>query len=151
MPNYPFLNGQVIGQAEHAIRALLDRVLARTGTTFHQWVALHGTALAGGTVDPDQLTARMVGALKIDASVARETVDGLTAAGFFGKLPGEPARLGLTAAGRARHDEISAAVDGITARLYGDLPVDDLATAGRVLTIVTARADAELAAAQAGG
>jgi len=29
-------------------------------------------------------------------------------------------------------------------RLWGDLPAEDLATAGRVLSIVTARANAEL-------
>jgi hypothetical protein len=38
----PTLNPRVIGQAESAHRSILDRILARTGTTFPQWVALTG-------------------------------------------------------------------------------------------------------------
>lgn len=40
---------------------------------------------------------------------------------------------------------ISAANAEIVQRLWGDLPAGDLATAGRVLAIVTERANAELA------
>jgi hypothetical protein len=35
--------------------------------------------------------------------------------------------------------------DQLSERLYGDLPTDDLDTAARVLTTITARAHAELA------
>jgi NAD(P)-dependent dehydrogenase (short-subunit alcohol dehydrogenase family) len=45
------LNPQVIGQAERALGALMNRVLATTGGTFHQWVALTLTTAAGGTID----------------------------------------------------------------------------------------------------
>ena len=85
MSTTPTLNTQVIGQAENALGALMNRVLARTGGTFRQWAALNLTAVSGG------------------------------------------------------------AIDQITTRLYGDLPADDLATAGRVLTVITARTNAELA------
>ena len=60
-------------------------------------------------------------------------------------LPGEDSRVGLTDAGQARYQQIRTAIGDITARLYGDLPADDLATTGRVLTTITARANAELA------
>ena len=40
------------------------------------------------------------------------------------------------------------AIAGITQRLWGDLPAEDLATAGRVLAIITDRANAELARAR---
>jgi hypothetical protein len=40
---------------------------------------------------------------------------------------------------------ISAAIAQITQRLWGDLPAEDLATAGRVLAIITERANAKLA------
>ena len=43
---------------------------------------------------------------------------------------------------------IRAALDEVTARLFGGFPTEDLATAGRVLAIVTVRANAELAASQ---
>ena len=40
MQTYPPLSTQVIGQAESALGALLDPLLSRTGTTFHQWLVL---------------------------------------------------------------------------------------------------------------
>jgi hypothetical protein len=43
--------------------------------------------------------------------------------------------------------EVRTAVTQITERLWGDVPAEDLATAGRVLSTVLARANAELAAA----
>jgi hypothetical protein len=145
MSTVPTLNGQIIGQAQYATRAVLDRLLARTGTTFHQSVALNVAAAGGGPVDRDQLVARMVGGLKIDESAVQATIAELTAAGLLETLP--EARLALTGAGQARHQEIRAGIDEITAQLYGDLPADDLATAARVLTVITARADAALAGA----
>ncbi len=51
----------------------------------------------------------------------------------------------LTERGQARHGQIRRAIDELTARLF-DFPAEDLATAGRVLSIVTTRANAELAA-----
>jgi len=40
---------------------------------------------------------------------------------------------------------ISTATADVIQRLWGDLPAGDLATAGRVLAIITGRANAELA------
>jgi DNA-binding MarR family transcriptional regulator len=127
------LNGQVIGQAERATRALLDRLLAGVGTPFEQWVALNLTATSG-PVSPAGLAAR----LRIPVDDATAAVSALVSDGLLDR---EGA---LTAAGRARHDEITTGLTAITARLYGDLPPDDLAVAGRVLTLITARATAEL-------
>lgn len=145
MPTTPTLNGQVLGEAEHAARAVLDRLLARTGNTFHHWVALNFTAVSGGSVDRDQLIGRMTGALKIDESVVLAAIEDLTASDLL-KIPSsDGSRIVLTTAGQARHSQLRAAIAETTARLYADLPADDLATAGRVLTIITARANAELA------
>jgi hypothetical protein len=52
-----------------------------------------------------------------------------------------------TDAGQQLHRQIRTAVSQITQRLWGDLPAEDLATAGRVLSTVLARANAELAGA----
>ncbi|HEY5987678.1 MAG TPA: hypothetical protein VIV12_15080 [Streptosporangiaceae bacterium] len=60
----PAFSTQVIGQAENALGALINRVLARTGSTFHQWVALNLTAASGGAIDRGQLVSRLTGALK---------------------------------------------------------------------------------------
>jgi hypothetical protein len=127
------LNGQVIGQAERATRAVLDRLLARYDTPFEQWVALNLTA-GSGPVPAGELAAR----LRIPPEDGAAALAALTADGLLTGA-GE-----LTAAGRDRHAEITAGLTEITDRLYGDLPADDLAVAGRVLTVITARASAEL-------
>ncbi|MFJ5725109.1 hypothetical protein [Streptomyces sp. NPDC093149] len=141
----PTVNGQIIGQAHYATRAVLERLLAATGTTFHQSVALNATADHDAATERAGLVDRMTGTLKIDAEVAETVLAELAAAGLMEEVPGDTPRVVLTAAGRARHEANRAGIAEITARLYGDLPAEDLAVAGRVLTEVTARANAALA------
>ena len=71
MPDYPPLSTQVIGQAESALGALLDPLLAGTGITFGQWLVLTVTAASGAGIDaassspgsltPERSTARRSG------------------------------------------------------------------------------------------
>jgi hypothetical protein len=143
------LNPQVIGQTERALGALMNHVLTTTGGSFHQWVALTLTTAAGGTIDRDQLLSRMTSALKLDHATAQAAIAELTATKLLADRPGEAARVGLTEAGQARHRQLRIAIDQLTARLYGDLPAEDLATSGRVLGVITARANPELAGAVA--
>ena len=140
MQNYPALSTQVIGQAESALGALFDPVLSRTGTTFNQWLVLTVTATAGGDIDLDQLVARISGARKVDGAEVEAAIAGLDATGLVRGTD----RVIVTSAGQARFAEIRGALEEITSRLF-DFPAEDLATAGRVLAIVTARANAELA------
>ena len=63
----------------------------------------------------------------------------------FRSVPGGESRVGLSEAGQGRYREIRSALEDVTARLFADFPPEDLATAGRVLTIITTRANAELA------
>ncbi|MFE9909863.1 hypothetical protein [Streptomyces clavifer] len=137
------VNGQIIGRAHYATRAVLDGLLAESGTTFHQAVALNATAEGDGAMERELLTGLMTGTLKIDAEAAREVIDSLIAAGL---LTHAGTRVELTASGRALQDGIRSGTSRITALLYADLPAEDLATAGRVLTAVTERANAVLAA-----
>jgi hypothetical protein len=58
-----------------------------------------------------------------------------------------PARVEARDAGRQLHAGVRGAVTAITERLWGDLPQEDLESAGRVLATVLARANAELASA----
>jgi DNA-binding MarR family transcriptional regulator len=139
MQTYPTLSTQVIGQAESALGALLDPLLSRTGTTFSQWLVLTVTAAAGGDIDRGQLTARISGARKIDGAEVEAAIAELDAEG----LVQGTGRVIVTSAGQARFTEIGGALEEITSRLF-DFPAEDLATAGRVLAIVTARANAEL-------
>jgi DNA-binding MarR family transcriptional regulator len=141
MQTYPSLNTQVIGQAESALGAILNPLLARTGTTFQQWLVLTVTAASGADIDRATLVARIAGARKIDGAEVETAIGELTAAG----LARAASRVTLTEAGQARYTGIRSALEEITARLF-DFPAEDLATAGRVLAILTARANAALTA-----
>lgn len=139
------VNGQVIGLAHYASRAALERVLARSGTSFNRSVALRAVSDNGGTVERAWLVGLLTGALKIEESVARATVEEMTADDLLAE-PGA-GQVSLTDAGRELFDSIRTAGNAIAARLYAGIPAEDLAAAGRVLTLVTERADAELAEA----
>jgi hypothetical protein len=144
MSTYPTFSPRVIGQAEKTLNAILARELAGTGLTEPQWVILTLAVTGGGTAGREQFTRMVAGALKISETEAGARVGGLVTARQL-QITGEA----VTATGAARqlHSRISATIAGITRRLWGDLPADDLATAGRVLAIITDRANAELAGA----
>ncbi len=132
---------QILGQTEKALGAILDQQLAGTGLTEPQWVTLSLTMLSGGDVPVDQLISRACGVLKVSQAEARAHITRLADAGLVRLFGGE---VTLTEAGRRLHGEVRAGVFRITDRLWGDLPAGDLATAGRVLSIVLERANAEL-------
>ncbi|MFG1664663.1 MarR family transcriptional regulator [Streptomyces sp. Y7] len=140
----PLVDPRVIALAHYASRALLENVLDRHGATFQQSVTLRLVAVAEGPVDRDALVAGVVGALKADAAEVRSVVDELIAAGLLAAQ--EPSAVRITDVGRERFTSTSAATAPLTARIYDGIPQEDLAVAGRVLTLITERADAELAA-----
>jgi DNA-binding MarR family transcriptional regulator len=141
----PTLNPQIIGQAEKAHKPILDRVLAPTGTSANQWVALRLTAIGGGAVDRGQLVTSITGSLKIDNSAALAAIAELVTAGLLKELPGEGATLTFTDAGQTFYQEISGVVGEIISLAYADIPADDLATTARVLTLITTRLNAQQA------
>ncbi len=134
---------QSIGQAENALRAVLDRLLAETETTYVQWVTLNMLARGGSAVQQEQMVRQISGALKLDEPTVLATLGELTTLGLI-TSPGDPARVELTTAGDAQFHHLRQSIDSVTVRLYGDLPIDDLATTRRVLGIVTEPANAEL-------
>ncbi|MGP4007472.1 MarR family transcriptional regulator [Streptomyces sp. 4N124] len=140
----PPVDPRVIALAHYAARALLEQALARHGATFQQSVTLRSAATADGPIERNRLVDSVVGALKIDAADANSVVDELLAANLL--APQEPSQLRITDAGQALLDRTSAETAPISARIYGGIPEDELATAGRVLTVITERANAELAA-----
>jgi hypothetical protein len=144
MSTYPVLSTRVIGQAEKTLGAILDRQLAGTGLTEPQWVILTLAVTSGGTAGRDQFTRMVAGALKISETEAGARVGDMVAARQL-QITGEPPAVTATSAARQLHSRVGAAITGITQRLWGDLPAGDLATAGRVLAIITERANAELA------
>jgi hypothetical protein len=140
MTTTPALDGQIIGMAHYATRAVLDRVLRSLDMTFEQSVVLNVVASADAPIAPEDVVSRVAHGLKVGADVATAALDGLVAAGLLSI----DLAVALTDDGAERQRSIRAEIETITAALYGDLPAEELATAGRVLTTVTARADAML-------
>src|ERR1700731_43011 len=143
----PTFGPQVIGQTEKALNAILDRQLAGTGLTEPQWVTLALTVVSGRTVDRDQLVGRVAGALKVSEAQAQARVAELAAAQLLQAPDGEGSQVTVTDAGQRLHGRIRGTVTEITQGLWGDLPAEELDAAGRVLSTILARANAELAGA----
>ena len=141
MSTAPTLNGQVIGQAHYATRALLERAIGPLGVSFGQVLALN--VLADGPVERGHLVHRITSTLKVDEPDVHEVIAGLVDADLA--QVDEPAPRVLTDTGHATQRGIADAVAGITDRLYGDIPADDASAAARVLTLITHRANTELA------
>ena len=147
MPTDPTLTPQIIGQAEKTMNAILFRLLAGPGLTEAQWITLTLTAAGGESTGRGELVARVAHGLKVSEAQAREHLASLVTAQLV-QDPGDDAGpVRFTAAGTEVFGQIRGVTAEITKRLWGDLPAEDLATAGRVLSIITERAGAELAGA----
>jgi hypothetical protein len=146
MSSIPSFGAPILGQTEKALNAILHRQLEGTGLTEPQWVTLTMT-ITGGAVDRDELVGRVAGVLKVGDAEAQARIAELAAAQLLQVPDDEGSPVQVTEAGQHLHGRIRTAVTQITQRLWGDLPAEDLATAGRVLSTVLTRADAELASA----
>jgi hypothetical protein len=144
----PTFSTQLLGQTEKAANAILYRLLSQPGLTEHQWITLSIAVMNGGDVDTRELTDQVASALRITKADARARITELAASQLLDVPDDERAPVKLTDAGLQLHTPIRAAVTRITERLWGDLPAADLATAGRVLSTVLERANAELNSAR---
>ncbi|MFG3050701.1 MarR family transcriptional regulator [Kitasatospora sp. NPDC048239] len=139
----PLADARALGLAHYAARGVLEHVLARHGLTFQEQVALRAAITADAPQTPDGLVARVQGSLKADPADLHATLDGLLAKGL---LVADGACLHPTDAGRELLAAVGAETAPVSARIWGGISEEDLAAAGRVLALVTERADAELAA-----
>ncbi|MGV9270529.1 MarR family transcriptional regulator [Kitasatospora sp. NPDC003701] len=138
----PVADARALGLAHYAARGVLEHVLAGHGLTFQQQVALRAAVTADTPQTPEQLAAQLRGSLKADPADVRATLDELLAARL---LVADGAHLLPTDAGRELLAAVAAQTAPVTARIWGGIPAEDLAAAGRVLALVTERANAELA------
>ncbi|OXY85385.1 MarR family transcriptional regulator [Streptomyces diastatochromogenes] len=139
----PVADARALGLAHYAARGVLEYVLARHGITFQQQIALRAAVGADVPQAPDDLVTQVRGSLKADPADIRATLDELLAKRL---LVVDGAHLRPTDAGRELLAAIGAETAPVTARIWGGIPAEDLAAAGRVLSLVTERANAELAA-----
>src|SRR5690348_412328 len=126
-------DAQLLGQTEKACNAILARLLEGSGVTEPQWVTLRLLGMSGGAASRGELTARLVAALKVPVEAAGELIAALASAGLVSLPDDELMPVELTSAARELHARVVAATADVTGRLWGDLPADDLAAAGRVL------------------
>lgn len=144
----PRADGRTIALAHYASRAVLEHVLAPHGIDYLQSIALRLAAVADGPVERAGLADGVAGAVKAGEDDARRAVEALAAAGLI--APEGPSGARITEAGRELYAATSAEAAVFSARLYAGIPEEDRAVAGRVLALVTERADAELAALRQG-
>jgi DNA-binding MarR family transcriptional regulator len=141
-PTTPTFNTAVLGQTEKALNAILDRQLTGTGLTESTWITL--AVASAGTLDSGQLVGRVAGALKVGEAEAQAHLAKLVASQLVEGPEGDGSPVKLTDAGQQLYGQIRTAVTQITQRMWGDLPAEDLETAGRVLSIILGRANAEM-------
>jgi DNA-binding MarR family transcriptional regulator len=150
MSSSPAFTPQLVGQTEKTLNAILARHLASAGLTEPQWVILTLLARNDGPVDRDQFAAHVRDAAKFSPTEVQAGISKLVDGKVLTVSDSDELRITLTDAGKQLHSRIRAANMELTERLWGDLPQADLATAAQVLAAVLERANAELAAEDAG-
>jgi DNA-binding MarR family transcriptional regulator len=140
------LTGQDVGEAEGALSALLNQVLAGTdtGITRTEYLALRVVALRGPVPEPTALHDVLAGQPQVglDRAQLAELFRDLEARGLVtGSDPDGPGPVQLTPEGAALNAKLGEAVAAQSQRLYAGNDPDDLATAHRVLVEVTERAN----------
>ena len=118
MTDTRILTGRDIGVAEAATRAVLEALLAQTGTTFHQWVALNLLAGHGEVVEQQHLVNEMVEGLKIDEATGLRALEELIDLELISRGPAKPPRIEMTRAGADHHRLVQHRIDRTTDRLY---------------------------------
>src|SRR5262245_2088788 len=137
-----------IGQAERAMRALLERLLKKARLSFPERTVLVFLDSAG-PLPREELVRRLIGGRVVpDAAAARATLDFLLSEGLLGTdgSVGEDFRLEATAAGEGVYGPLRHAVSRITDELYGNLSFADVEATHRTLTEIVRRANERLAA-----
>jgi len=144
MTQAPPLTGQDIAEAQGAVSGLLAKILDGSGVTASEYIALRVLAVRGPWESPAALHEFMVGQrqLGLDAPAVADLLAGLERRGLAaGTAHDDSGPVRITAEGRELYGRLLGAVQSTTQRLYDDLDPADLATARRVLTQVTERAN----------
>lgn len=139
------LNPSIVGRAEKAHTAVLKEVLTDTTLDESQWITLQLALGSAEQLDRASLIDRVTSAAKYDPATVDSAVAALGAASLLEWRGDDPNSLVVTVKG---HDLVAALRTKIAQRVraaYGSIPAEDLATAARVLTSVTAKLSESLA------
>ncbi|RMI35553.1 hypothetical protein [Nocardia stercoris] len=137
------LNPSIIGQAEKHHTAVLARALAGTTLDEKQWITLNVASAAGEPIDAVAHTAKVATMTQIAPADVAAALDALVDADLMRR---DRDRVEVTAAGSETVGRIRAVSGDIVTRAYGAVAPEELAVAARVLSTITARLAAELAA-----
>jgi DNA-binding MarR family transcriptional regulator len=141
----PVFSAELLGRAEKTLNAILGQLLAGSGVTEPQWVALTLAVSSGGDINRDVYLGKVAGALRVSDTRASAQIAELAAARLLDLPASDGAPITVTESGQQLYRRVRAATGEVTQRMWGDLPAADLEAAGRVLRTVLSRADAYLA------
>jgi len=144
MAQTPTLTGQDIAEAQGAVTRLLERSLAGTGATRHDYVILRVLTTRGPFRSPKELHEFLAGQQQLGLTTedVADVLAGMEQRGLAagtGRDDAGPAE--ATPEGAALLARLTQLVVPATRQLFGGFDPDDLATAHRVLTQVIERAD----------
>ncbi len=140
----PTLTGQDIGEAEGALTALLEEVLAETGTTRNEYITLRVLAARGPFTPPAVLHEFLAQQrqLALDPAGVEELLATLEGKALVsGTSLDGPGPAQLTEKGTAFDAQLAEAVAPLTKQVFADFDPDDLATTHRVLVRLIERAN----------
>jgi DNA-binding MarR family transcriptional regulator len=143
MTQAPTLTGQDIAEAEGAVTKLLERVLAKVGSTGLEYVTLRVLAVRGPFASPKELHGFLAGQRQLGLSPAgvTELLAGLEARGLAsGTALDDPGPARATPEGIALLAKLTEAVAPVTRDLFSGFDPGDLVAAHRVLARVAERA-----------
>jgi DNA-binding MarR family transcriptional regulator len=143
MTDEPTLTSPDIGRTENALRAVLQKVLRGTALDYHAWVALNVVSNSTPPISAGALRGVLAGGLKIDGATAVAVVDGLQTQGVLERAGDD---IVSTWEGRALYRRLDDEVRRVTTLIYDGFDTEDLVVAHRVLSTITERANAILAA-----
>jgi hypothetical protein len=138
------LNPAIVGQAEKAHAAVLKRLLADTTLDEQQWITLQFAAGAGNAARRGDLVTRVSSAAQYDHDAVEAAIAALINASLIEQPPGADDQVAVSAGGQTLLTTLRNKVAELISPAYEAIPPEDLATAARVLTTITAKLNEEL-------
>jgi len=139
------LNPQIVGQLEKRHEAILRKVLAGISLDEKQWITVQVALGAGQSISHKELVGRVCGLAVLEPAVVEAAIVGLVDASLIEELPGADDQLAVTSQGRELVSALQAKVQDFIGPAYGSVSPEDLATAGKVASAITARLSDALA------
>jgi DNA-binding MarR family transcriptional regulator len=134
------LNPQLVGQLEkHHVAILRDKVLAGTSLDQEQWITLQIASSALDGIGRQELVEQVARMAAYDPPTVGSAIAELAKASLVEEGTGADGQLAVTPRGRELVSALRSKARDIVGPVYGSIPPDDLATAGRVVRAITDR------------